>query len=62
MSDALKEDQERLTENRRAQGQQVEGWRDTLNPTPAATKGPGDLTAPGGGPKQSVAPPQPKKR
>ena len=63
MSDkALTDDQARLTENRRAQGQQVEGWREKLNPTPPATKPPGDLTSPGGGPKQSVAPPQPRKR
>ena len=57
---ALTDDQARLTESRRAQGQQVEGWRETLNPTPPASKAPGDLTSPGGGPKQSVAPP--KKR
>jgi len=61
MSDQqLLDDQKRLTENRRSQGQQVEGWRGTLNATPPASKAPGDLTDPRGGPKQSVAPP--KKR
>ena len=60
MSDALKEDQNRLTEGRRSQAQGVESWRETLNPAPPASKQPSDLTDPRGGPKQSVAPP--KKR
>jgi hypothetical protein len=61
MSDkALTDDQARLTENRRAQGQQVAGWREVLNPAPPASKAPGELSSPGGGAKQSIAPP--KKR
>jgi len=61
MSDkSLTDDQARLTENRRAQGQQVDGWREALNPAPPVSKPPTDLTDPRGGPKQSVAPP--KKR
>ena len=61
MSDkALTDDQARLAQNREAQAGQVEGWRETLNPKSPATKAPGDLSDPRGGPKQSVAPP--KKR